>query len=252
MSDTEARIQTHGSAGQLAARAELLELFKNNPLPPQQLLTNLLLFTRSSVLAKVFYLNELYQRILDKPGIIMEFGVWWGQNMVLFESMRAIYEPYNYTRRVVGFDTFAGYDSISDQDGSSEYVRDSAYSVSPDYESFLARLLNYHQHENSMPHIPKYELVKGDAGTKIREYLDQHPETIIALAYFDMQLYKPTKECLEAIRPHLTKGSVIAMDEINSPEFPGETIALKEVWDISKLKIIRSQFLPDRSFIVFD
>lgn len=252
MADTETTIQTRGSENQLAARAELLELFQNNPLPPEQLLTNLLLFTRSSVLAKVFYLNELYLRILDKPGIIMEFGVWWGQNMVLFESLRAMYEPYNYTRRVVGFDTFAGYASISDQDGSSDYVRDAAYSVSAGYESFLSRLLDYHQQENSMPQIKKYDLVKGDAGKKIVEYLDQYPETIIALAYFDMQLYKPTKECLEAIRPHLTKGSVIAMDEINSREFPGETIALKEVWDLNQLKIIRSQFLPDRSFIIFD
>lgn len=252
MSDTEHKIQTRGSEKQLAARANLLELFENNPLPPEQLLTNLLLFTRSSVLAKVFYLNELYQRILDKPGVIMEFGVWWGQNMVLFESLRAIYEPYNYTRRVVGFDTFTGYASISDKDGDSDYVSDGAYSVSHDYESFLARLLNYHQQENSMPQITKYDLVKGDAGKELKEYLNKHPETIIALAYFDMQLYKPTKECLEAIKPHLTRGSVIAMDEINSLEFPGETIALKEVWDLNKLKIIRSQFLPDRAFIVFD
>jgi len=118
-----------------------------------------------------------------------------GQNMVLFESLRAIFEPYNYTRRVVGFDTFTGYASISDQDGNSQYVRDGAYSVSQDYESFLAKLLDYHQQENSMPHINRYDLVKGDAGKKIGDYLSDHPETIIALAYFDMQLYKPTKEC---------------------------------------------------------
>jgi hypothetical protein len=252
MSSTKSKIQTRGSEQQVAARSDLLELFENNPLPPEQLLTNLLLFTRASVLAKVFYLNELYQNILDKPGIIIEFGVWWGQNLALFESLRAIHEPYNYTRRVVGFDTFTGYESISAEDGNSQYVRDGAYSVSESYEDFLARLLDYHQRENSMPQIKKYELIKGDAGEKIVEYLRSHPETIIALAYFDMQLYKPTKECLQAIKPHLTRGSVIAMDEINSAEFPGETIALKEVWDLAKLKIVRSQFLPDRSFIVFD
>ena len=103
-----------------------------------------------------------------------------------------------------------------------------------------------------MPHIKKYELVKGDAAVKIREYLERHPETVIALAYFDLQLYEPTKKCLEAIRPHLTRGSVIAMDEINCQEFPGETLALQEVWGLNKIKITRSQFLPDRSYIVFD
>lgn len=34
----------------------------------------------------------------------MEFGVRWGQNLALFESFRGIYEPYNYNRKIVGFD----------------------------------------------------------------------------------------------------------------------------------------------------
>ena len=85
----------------------------------------------------------------------------------------------------------------------------------------------------------------------IEPYLRAHPETIIALAYFDLQLYEPTKKCLEAIKPHLTRGSVIAMDEINSPEFPGETLALNDVFGLQNLKITRSFFLPDRSYIVF-
>ena len=252
MTSAPHKIQTRGSEEQLSARQTLLKLFENNPLPREELLTNLLLFTRSSVLAKTLYLNELYQRIIDVPGVVMEFGVWWGQNMVLFEALRAIYEPYNYTRRVIGFDTFTGYSALSEKDGNSEYVAEGAYSVSEGYENFLAELLDYHQQENSMPHFKKYELVKGDAAVGISDYLERHPETIISLAYFDLQLYEPTKKCLEAIRPHLTRGSVIAMDEINCEEFPGETLALREVWDLNKLKITRSQFLPDRSYIIFD
>jgi hypothetical protein len=252
MTSATHKIQTRGSEKQQSARETLLELFQNNPLPPEELITNLLLFTRSSVMAKVFYLNELYQKIINTPGVIMEFGVWWGQNLALFESLRAIYEPYNFTRRVIGFDTFTGYTALSEKDGGSEYVAEGAYSVSEGYENFLTNLLDYHQQENSMPHIKKYELVKGDATVTIADYLKRHPETIISLAYFDLQLYEPTKKCLEAIRPHLTRGSVIAMDEINCVEFPGETLALKEVWELDKLKIIRSQFLPDRSYIVFD
>jgi hypothetical protein len=251
MSDSRPPIQTRGSERQLEARKTLERLFAENPLPSDQLLTNLALFTRSSVAAKFLYLNELYQLILNCPGVVMEFGVWWGQNMVFFESLRAMYEPYNFTRRVIGFDTFAGYTSLSDKDGTSDYVADGAYSVTAGYEKFLAQLLDYHQEENAMPHIKKYELIKGDAAVTIEPYLRAHPETIIALAYFDLQLYEPTKKCLEAIKPHLTRGSVIAMDEINSPEFPGETLALNDVFGLQNLKITRSFFLPDRSYIVF-
>lgn len=252
MSEATHNIQTRGSERQLQGRELLLELFKNCPIPTDQLVTNLPLLMRSSVVAKFLYINEIFQKVIETPGVVMEFGVWWGQNIALFENLRAVYEPYNYTRRVIGFDTFTGYASISEKDGASDFVSEGAYSVSNDYLDYLHQVLDYHQGENTMAHIKKYELVKGDATVTINEYLEKHPETIIALAYFDMQLYEPTKKCLEAIRPFLTRGSVIAMDELNCEEFPGETVAFKEVFGLDKYKIIRSKFLPDRSYIVID
>jgi len=252
MSETTHDIQTRGSEKQLEGREKLVELFKTCPIPTDQLVTNLPLLMRSSVVAKFLYINEIYQKIIETPGVIMEFGVWWGQNIALFENLRAVYEPYNYTRRVIGFDTFTGYTSISEKDGTSDFVSEGAYSVSGDYLDYLRQVLDYHQGENTMSHIKKYELVKGDATKTINQYLEKHTETIIALAYFDMQLYEPTKKCLEAIRPYLTRGSVIAMDELNIEEFPGETVAFREVFGLDKYKIVRSKFLPDRSYIIVD
>jgi hypothetical protein len=63
-----------------------------------------------------------------------------------------------------------------------------------------------------------------DATETVPQYIVEHPETIVALAYFDMQIYEPTRAALAAIKPYLTKGSVIAM-ELNCPELPGETQA---------------------------
>lgn len=246
------KLQSRASKNQLLARQELLDLFKKSPIPEEQLLVNLGLYIRSSVFAKFLFLNELYQKIAHIPGIVMEFGVWWGQNLAIFESLRAVYEPYNYTRKIVGFDTFTGYASISQIDGKSELVREGGYSTTENYEEYLDRLLNYHEHENPMSHIKKYEIFKGNVIHTIEKYLKNNPETIIALAYFDLGLYEPTKKCLQAIKPHITRGTVIALDELNSWEFPGETLALKEVIGLDKYKIISSQFLPDRSYIVID
>lgn len=244
------KLQTRASRSQLKARKALLDLFNRCPIPTEQLLVNLQLYMRSSVLAKILYVNELYHKIINIPGVIMEFGVWWGANLSLFKSLRAVYEPYNYTRKTIGFDTFAGYPSISPEDGRSKLAVKGAYSVTEEYEKYLAELLDYHEQENTMSHVKKYELVKGDVNVTIDQYLTKHPETIIALAYFDLQLYEPTKKCLQAIKPHIVKGSIIAMDELNSEEFPGETLAFKEVWGLDKYKIKRSQFLPDRSYII--
>lgn len=244
--------QTRSNDKQKSARQNQFDLFQNTPLPTDQLLVNFPLYMRSSAVAKLLYINELYQHIIRVPGVIMEFGCWWGANMALCESLRAIYEPYNYTRKVIGFDTFNGYSGISSKDGDGKHIADGNYSVSEDYVGHLSQILDYHQEENVGSNVKKYEIKKGDAAKKLVEYLEDHPETIIALAYFDMQLYKPTKLCLEAIKPHLTKGSVIAMDELNNWEFPGETIAFNEALGIGNYRLIRSQFLPDRTYLIIE
>jgi hypothetical protein len=241
-----------GSDQEKRAREVILDLFRQSPLPDDELLVNLGLYVRSTILAKILYLNELYQAIRNLPGIVVEFGVWWGANLALLEAFRSVYEPYNWTRKVVGFDTFQGYPAVTEKDGTSSYAAVGGYTVTQGYEDYLRQLLNAHEADNVMSHVTKYELIKGDVVETIDKYLNDNPQTVIALAYFDLALYEPTKRCLEAIRPYLVRGSVLAMDELNSAEFPGETVAVREVLGMNKYRIIRSQFLPDRSYIVIE
>jgi hypothetical protein len=235
---------------QVRARQRQLELFQQTPLPAQQLATNLGLYLRSTMVAKILYLDELYRQILHLPGVIMEFGCWWGANLSLFSSLRAVHEPYNYTRRVIGFDTFAGYQSVSDQDGTSPFVVEGAYAVAADYAPHLEAVLECHESENPMAHVRKHELVAGDVTRTFPQYLERHPECVVALAYLDMQLYEPTKVALEGLLPHLVSGSVLAIDELNCPDFPGETQAVAEVLGFRRHRFQRSKFLPDRTYVV--
>ena len=245
-------LQRFSSSDRQQPRKKLMALFEASPLPKDHLMVNLGLYQRSSVVAKFLYLNELYQHIIDIPGVIMEFGVWWGQTLVQFQNLRAVYEPYNRTRKVIGFDTFEGYSSPVGQDANSSLVQSGQYAVSADYVNYLTELMRYHDDENGIDESTKFELVKGDATRTTQKYLKDHPETIIALAYLDMQLYEPTRECLDAILPHMVKGSVIAMDELNCADFPGETIAFKENVGLRRFPVRRSRFLPDRTYFVVE
>lgn len=233
-------------------RDEFYDLFKNTPIPRNEILQNLGLYINRQSLSRMLFMNELYKRIVDVHGIVIEFGVRWGQNLALFESFRGIYEPYNYNRKIVGFDTFEGFKSLDKNDGESEIITEGAYAVTENYEDYLEKILEYQESESPIANIKKYELVKGDATKTIHDYLDRNPQTIIALAYFDFDIYKPTKECLEAIRPYLTKGSVIGFDELNYNRFPGETVAFREVFGLDKYKIRRSNMSPLQSYIVIE
>ena len=247
----EIKVAVGSNLDEIKNRGGYFEKFKNAPIPDNELLTNLGLFINRQSLSRVIFMNELYQKIINVNGVVMEFGVRWGQNLSLFSNFRGMYEPYNYTRKIIGFDTFSGFPSVHKNDGTKDFIQKGAYGVSENYENYLDDILAYHEQESPISHKKKYELIKGDATKTIKEYLTNNPQTIISFAYFDFDIYEPTKVCLEAILPHLTKGSIIAFDELNDPNFPGETIAFKEVLGLNNYEIKRSPLNPLLSYIEF-
>jgi hypothetical protein len=231
------------------SRETMLELFKKCPIPENELLQNLGLFIKRQDLSRIMFMHEMYQKIIDVHGVIIEFGTRWGQNLALFESFRGMYEPYNYNRKIIGFDSFEGFPSVHAKDGQHNIIKMGSYSVTKGYEDYLDSILSYHETESPTSHIKKFQLIKGDAIKETQIYLEKNPHTIIALAYFDFDLYEPTKKCLELIKPYITKGTIIGFDELNLSSFPGETQALKEVFGLDAFKITRMPNSPMSSYI---
>ena len=252
MRKQDIKTKEYSSTNEKSLRERFFKLFRDCPIPNNELLLNLGLFIKRQDLTRIMFMNELYNKIINVHGIVVEFGVRWGQNLALFESFRGIYEPFNHNRKIVGFDTFEGFPSVHEKDGKSEIVTVNAYSTTKGYEDYLKQILDYHEQESPISHIKKYQLIKGDATIEIGKYLKDNPETIIALAYFDLDIYEPTKKCLEAIKGHLTKGSIVGFDELNLHDFPGETLALKEIFGLDKYRIIRSPCSSVQSYIVIE
>jgi hypothetical protein len=235
---------------ELDLKVEFANRIRNTAIPNDELLDNLGLFLTRQTLSRINFIQRLYEMIVPVHGVIMEFGVRWGQNLSLFSSFRGMFEPYNYNRKIIGFDTFEGFPSVHQLDGDGVNVGN--YGVAERWESELEKILEFHNSSSPISHKKKYALVKGDASKTLPWYLDKNPETIISLAYFDFDIYEPTKNCLNAILPHLTRGSVVAFDELNCPEFPGETAALKEVLGLGKYALRRLPNSPLASYIVID
>jgi hypothetical protein len=240
---TETERSRHAAFGQLLRSAAI---------PEEELLANLALFMRRQLWARCLFMHDLYRRALDVHGVVMEFGTRWGQNLALFSAFRGIYEPFNYTRHIIGFDTFAGFPDVSPEDGTNPAVTEGAYSVTEGWEETLEEILLYHESESPISHLRKFELVKGDVSETLPQFLERHPETVVALAYFDMDIYKPTRDALLAIRPHLTRGSVIGFDEACFAALPGETVALREVLGLGAVRLQRVPYSPATSFLIWE
>lgn len=238
---------TDSTSKEESIRGDFFDLFKHNPIPPYEMLNNLGLFINRQTLSRILFMNNLYQKVLNTHGVIIEFGVRWGQNLSLFSNFRGMYEPYNYSRTIYGFDTFSGFPEIDVKDGNS--VKTANYSVTENYKEYLTKILEYHQNESPISHINKFQLIEGNASQTIKTFLEEKPEIIISLAYFDFDLYQPTKDCLQAILPYCTKGTILAFDELNCQYFPDETVAVRELLDLTKYRLQRDTQNPYCSYI---
>lgn len=189
---------------------------------------------RRQSLSRILYYDWIYKKLVGKPGVICEFGVQWGCALALLQNLRATYEPYNFRRKIFGFDTFIGFSDTSEND--SESVRKGDYTVSKNYQIALQEILRIHDDQSPVNHIEKTFLIKGDVSNTIHTWLDNYKGLAIGLAIFDMDLYKPTKDVLLAIKSRLYKGSLLVFDEFSCEEWAGETVALDEVFGISNLR----------------
>jgi hypothetical protein len=130
------------------------------------------------------------------------------------------------------------------------YLRAGALQTDAKCREEIEYLIALHDRNRPLGHIPKVELVAGDACETIPRYVVEHPHLLVSLLYLDFDLYEPTKVALEQLYPRVVKGGIVAFDELNSPEFPGETIALLEVLDLAQAELRRLPFDPYISYFV--
>ena len=232
-------------------REKLKKLLLNNKIPDNQLLSNLGLFLDSKHLSRIILMDHLFKLSLGVHGDVFEFGTRWGQNASLFSALRGIYEPFNRHKKIVVFDTFDGFPSVHKKDGFHQMMFKGALKTNANYEKFLNQILDAQEKLNPLSHIKKFEIVKGDATKEFPKYIKRNQHTIISLAFFDFDIYEPTKEIIKMIKPRLVKGSVLAFDELNDKDSPGETLALMETLGLNNIKLQNFPYSSRVSYLIF-
>jgi hypothetical protein len=234
------RIDTRTSEYELAESALHRHFAEFSQLAPQnEVCENLSLFITPQHFRRMIFFCEMYKMILDKPGSILQFGVRWGRELALFENLRTLYEPFNHSRRIVGFDTFTGYAGISPEDGNSKQFTEGNLSVTADYNQFLHCVLRNRESFSPVPNAQKFQLVSGDVTHTLETYLEDHPHELVSMLHLDLNLYQPTLFVLERIWERVFKGTLVIIDEINCPAIPGETLALREFLNLKEVGLKR-------------
>ena len=206
-------------------------------------------FATKRSLARFIAKEKIFEKILHINGIIVECGVFNGAGLFTWAQLSNIYEPVNYNRKIVGFDTFEGFPSVNSADNTGVLVSKEGDLKGSALEEIEMSVEKYNN-ERHLSHIKNVNLIKGDFNITAEKYLENNKQTIISLLYLDFELYEPTKKALELFLPRMPKGAIVAFDEINCESFPGETLALHEIIGINKYEIKRFPFEPWISYIV--
>ena len=226
------------------------ELFANAPGSNIHKLDTFARFVRRQKISKFMAHYEIYKQVLDVSGSIVEVGVHAAQSLFTFGHISAILEPYNYTRRIIGFDTFSGFSDFSESDispSSSQNIKLGGFSY--DDISSIERSIVAFDENRPLGHIPKIRLIKGKIEDTSVDFLKNNPHLIVSLLHLDVDLYEPTLHSINAFMPRMPRGAVIIFDEVNQEGYPGETMALLQSGLLSEFKLSRFAFEPGLSYM---
>lgn len=234
-------------------RNQLEEYFLNSVGTVTERLENFPKYVQQSTLNRFLSRYEIYKMIVGIPGAVVECGILYGGGLMAFSHLSCILEPWAVSRRIIGFDTFAGFQSLSEVDitpGHSIHCEIGGLSA-PAFDDLIKGIAIFDQHR-PLGHIPKVELIAGDVVQTIPKYVQENPHLVVSLLFLDVDVYEPTKVAIENLVPRMPIGSVIVFDELFSRHWPGETKAALDSLGINKLRLQRQRFSPWMSFAIIE
>jgi hypothetical protein len=163
-------------------------------------------YLSATSLIKLFALNDIYKKILNTPGHIVEFGSFFGTNTLLFQNLKNIYEPH-YNRRIYSFDRFIINENIIETDSKFNYFTFiDAFSILKSV-SLIHHLLNCDEFNEYFT-----SFIDGDIETTLPKLLTNDKDFSIALIYIDVDSHVLTEFILRQVNDRLLPGSIVIIE----------------------------------------
>lgn len=177
---------------------------------------------------------EIFKKILNVKGDIIECGVFKGASLIRFLTFRDLIEKNN-KRKVIGFDAFGKFpqpkinftNKKADTDFAKRHDKNIGIGINID------KLKKYLKNKK----ITNYQLIKGDVLKTLPNYLLKNKKLKIALLHLDLDVYEPTRFVLENLYNKISKNGIILLDDYT--HIKGATLAVDEFLKKNKLKIYR-------------
>ena len=195
-----------------------------------------------SRIGKILTHYELYKKIVNLPGDIIELGVFKMNSLIRWATFRNLIES-EYSRKIYGFDMFGSFPVPSEL---SQYDKEFIYKHNEIKDIFTFQealeIINYKNFKN-------VELIEGDIFDTLKKFISPKVGNLrIALLHLDLDLASPTTFALEQLWEYIVSGGIIVIDDYASVGSASDSI---DKFIMGKNLIIKKgQYLSNPSYIV--
>lgn len=194
------------SSGQIDAEVRRVEYFRESAGDDFARLRSLSRFMSRQEFAKLRTYIDLVERTRGVGGSIAECGVYFGGGYFNFANALSAFEPYNYPCKVIGFDTFEGNQSLSEQD--SRLLHEEHLYEAPVYDDLL-RAIEVFDADRPLGHLPKLELIRGDLVDTAPAYMRDNPGTMWRIICLSVNVFAPSVAAITNFWPRLQAGGAL-------------------------------------------
>jgi hypothetical protein len=202
---------------------------------------NFYLSCDNSRIGKFMAHYELFKMSIDKPGSIIECGIFKGISLIRFATFRNLLNTKS--KKIIGFDMFGKFPEtkfIKDQKLREKFITDAGKKGIS--KNQLLEILKNKRLDK------KIELIQGDVTKTIPKYIEKNPKLKISFLNLDTDVYEPAVTILENLYPKLAKGGILLLDDYKI--FPGETKAVDEYFKNKNVKINKFPFSKTPHYII--
>lgn len=220
--------------------------FEKYNISKNEICRNFSIYSRRIFLKRFMTHYELFRKVVNLPGDIIELGVYRGTSLMHWANFIEIRNMGDRHKQVFGFDNFSGFTSITNKDGKIDETvcKEEGGFDAGFFEEILEDAISIYDKDRFIPYKPRVILIKGNIEETVPKFVEDHPGLRISLIHFDCDMYEPTKVGLEYFWPLVVPGGVVLLDEYGIRPWEGESKAVDEYFN-GEVKINRFDWAPN-------
>lgn len=223
---------------------ELERIIREANISLPEMLINFPAYIRRREMTRLLADYDLFRQIVDLPGSVAELGVYLGAGIFSWAKLLETFVPGDRSRRVYGFESGAGYQTLSPEDGKPQPWIDRVVGKKNVPDGYLERMVKITNLDNIIAGAERCRVIPGDIQETVPDFARTNQGTRLSLLFLDVNLYAPTLTGFRELYPLVVPGGIVALNGYGTPPWQGEVLAFEHYFKEIDVELPALKKLP--------